>query len=119
MQREVDFHPNILRFYGISKLETGQMNKYLLVLEHADSGSLYSYLKENFNKLEWSDKYRLALQLASAVECIHNEGIIHCDLVICQFVNNLFHLFAFMFIFYSNLLYLIIVACTQCSCSSG
>ena len=84
MQREVDFHPNILRFYGISKLETdlaNQINKYLLVIEYADGGSLYSYLKENFNKLEWSDKYRLALQLASAVECIHNEGIIHCDLV--------------------------------------
>ena len=81
----MDFHPNILRFYGISKLEAdlvSQMNKYLLVVEHADGGSLNSYLKENFNKLEWNDKFRLALQLVSAVECIHNEGIIHCDLVI-------------------------------------
>ena len=81
----MDFHPNILRFYGISKLEAdlvSQMNKYLLVIEYADSGSLNSYLKENFDKLEWNDKFRLALQLASAVECIHNEGIIHCDLVI-------------------------------------
>ena len=86
----MDFHPNILRFYGISKLETGlvnQMNKCLLVLEYADGGSLYSYLKENFDKLEWSDKYQLASQLASAVECIHNEGIIHCDLVMWQFVE--------------------------------
>ena len=58
------------------------MNKYLLVLEHADGGSLHSYLKENFNNLKWDDKYRLALQLASAIECIHNEGIVHCDLVI-------------------------------------
>ncbi|GBC17272.2 kinase-like domain-containing protein [Rhizophagus irregularis DAOM 181602=DAOM 197198] len=79
IQREIDFHPNILRFYGISRLEN-QMNKFSLVIEYADSGSLHSYLKENFNKLEWCDKYRLALQLASAVECIHNEGIIHCDL---------------------------------------
>jgi serine/threonine protein kinase len=59
------------------------MNKYL---EYADGGSLYSYLKENFNKLEWCDKYRLALQLASAVECIHNEGIIHCDLVMSNYL---------------------------------
>ncbi|CAB4398614.1 unnamed protein product [Rhizophagus irregularis] len=79
IQREIDFHPNILRFYGISRLEN-QMNKFSLIIEYADSGSLHSYLKENFNKLEWCDKYRLALQLASAVECIHNEGIIHCDL---------------------------------------
>ena len=57
------------------------MNKYLLVLEYADGGSLHSYLKKNFSNLEWGEKYRLALQLASAVECIHNEGIIHCDLV--------------------------------------
>ena len=85
----MDFHQNILRLYGISKLETGlvnQMNKYLLVLEYADGGSLYSYLKENFSKLEWNDKYRLALQLASAVECIHNEGIIHCDLVMSNYL---------------------------------
>ncbi|GBC00562.1 hypothetical protein RclHR1_00390016 [Rhizophagus clarus] len=53
MQREVDYHANIIRFYGISKLE----NKYLLVMEYADCGSLQSYLKENFDKLEWSDKY--------------------------------------------------------------
>jgi serine/threonine protein kinase len=62
------------------------MNKFSLIIEYADSGSLHSYLKEKFNKLEWCDKYRLALQLASAVECIHNEGIIHCDLVTCH--NN-------------------------------
>jgi serine/threonine protein kinase len=78
MQREVDYHANIIRFYGISKLE----NQYLLVMEYADCGSLQSYLKKNFNKLEWNDKYQLALQLANAVECLHNEGIIHCDLVI-------------------------------------
>ena len=60
MQREVDFHPNILRFYGISKLET---DNYSLVLEYANGGPLHSYLKDNFNKLEWNDKYQLALQL--------------------------------------------------------
>ncbi|GES81546.1 kinase-like domain-containing protein [Rhizophagus clarus] len=76
VQKEVDFHINILRIYGVSKLD----NKYLLVLEYADGGSLYSYLKENFTKLEWDDKYCLALQLASAIECIHNKGIVHCNL---------------------------------------
>ena len=70
----------IIKFYGLSKLETGS-TKYLLIMEHADGGSLQSYLKENFNKLEWSDKYKLAFQIANAVACMHNEGIIHCDLV--------------------------------------
>ena len=55
--------------------------KYLLIMEYADGGSLPSYLKENFNKLNWDDKYQLAFQLASAVACMQNEGIIHCDLV--------------------------------------
>ncbi|RGB23722.1 kinase-like domain-containing protein [Rhizophagus diaphanus] len=76
MQKEVDFHANILRFFGISKID----NQYSLVLEYADGGTLYSYLQKNFTKLEWDDKCHLALQLASAVECIHNKGIIHCDL---------------------------------------
>ena len=80
MQREVDYHANIIKFYGLSKLYTDP-TKYLLVMEYADSGSLQSYLKENFNGLEWSDKYRLAFQIANAVACMHNEGIIHCDLV--------------------------------------
>ena len=80
MQREIDYHANIIKFYGISKLETDS-NKYLLVMEYADGGSLQSYLKENFNKLEWCDKYKLAFQLANAIACMHSEGIIHCDLV--------------------------------------
>ena len=58
------------------------MKKYLLVLEYADSGTLKTYLSEHFNELDWNDKYQLAFQLASAVECIHGCGIIHRDLVI-------------------------------------
>ncbi|RIA96983.1 kinase-like domain-containing protein [Glomus cerebriforme] len=83
IQREVDFHANILRFYGISKLRTGlihQMNKYLLVMEYADGGALHTYLRDNFHRLSWNDKYRLAIQLANAISCIHNEDIVHGDL---------------------------------------
>lgn len=69
------------------------MDKYSLVLECADGGSMSSYLKKNFDKLGWYDKYHFALQLASAVEFIHNEEIIHCGLVIIikylHFINLL------------------------------
>jgi len=51
-------------------------------LEYADSGTLKSYLKESFNELEWDDKLNLALQLASAILCLHESDIIHRDLVI-------------------------------------
>ena len=54
----------------------------MLVMEYADSGSLRNYLKINFNKLTWDDKYLMAHQLACAVSCLHNEGIVHRDLVI-------------------------------------
>ena len=87
----MDFHANILRFYGISKLRTGlihHMNKYLLVMEYADGGSLHTYLRENFNRLDWNDKYRLALQLANAISCIHNEDIVHGDLVIYNSISD-------------------------------
>ena len=51
-------------------------------MEYADSGSLQSYLKKNFSDLTWDDKYNMAYQLACAVSCLHNEGIVHRDLVI-------------------------------------
>lgn len=55
---------------------------YALVMEYADGGSLQTYLKDNVGKLTWNDKYKLAYQLACAVTCLHDEGIIHRDLVI-------------------------------------
>ena len=61
--------------------QNDDLKKYLLVMEYADSGTLKNYLKKNFNTLTWDDKYNLAYQLASAVLCLHSEGIVHRDLV--------------------------------------
>ena len=55
-------------------------------MEYANGGTLDAYLKEHFNELDWSDKSQLALQLASAVEYIHDYDIIHRDLVIYYYV---------------------------------
>jgi serine/threonine protein kinase len=57
-------------------------------MEYADAGTLKDYLKENFNNLTWDDKYNLAYQLACAVSCLHNEGIVHRDLVIYLLYEN-------------------------------
>jgi len=65
------------------------MNEYALVLEYADGGTLKTYLREHFHKLDWNDKYRLASQLANAVACMHECNVVHRDLVIC-FVNRYF-----------------------------
>jgi serine/threonine protein kinase len=50
-------------------------------MEYADSGTLRKYLKEKFEVLTWSDKFDLAFQLAHAVSCLHDKGIVHRDLV--------------------------------------
>ncbi|GES99848.1 kinase-like domain-containing protein [Rhizophagus clarus] len=71
-QRDIQFHNNIIKFYGIAQFDP--------VMEYADSGSLKTYLKENFINLTWNNKYNLAYQLACAVSCLHNEGIVHRDL---------------------------------------
>ena len=59
-----------------------QKNKYILVLEYADSDTLNAYLNKNFNELNWNDKLGLAIQLTSAVNHLHDNNIIHRDLVI-------------------------------------
>ena len=46
-------------------------------MEYADGGTLRDYLERNFNRLTWDDKYNLAYQLACAVSCLHDEGIVH------------------------------------------
>ena len=51
-------------------------------MEYADGGTLQNYLKEHVDNLTWNDKLNLALQLAYAVSCLHDEGIVHRDLVI-------------------------------------
>uniref|UniRef100_U9SK41 Protein kinase domain-containing protein n=1 Tax=Rhizophagus irregularis (strain DAOM 181602 / DAOM 197198 / MUCL 43194) TaxID=747089 RepID=U9SK41_RHIID len=84
LQKEIQFHDNIIKYYGITKFDTGIQNdllkRYLLVMEYADSGTLRDYLKKNFNNLTWNNKYNLAYQLACAVSCLHNEEIVHRDL---------------------------------------
>ncbi|PKY25282.1 kinase-like protein [Rhizophagus irregularis] len=82
IQRKVDFHDNIIRCHGITKFESENQigNNYMMVMEYADSGSLRNYLEKNFSNLTWNDKFNMAHQLAYAVSCLHNEGIIHRDL---------------------------------------
>ncbi len=72
------------------------IRKYTLVLEYADSGTLNAYLNEHFGELDWNDKCQLALQLSSAVECLHDCDIIHHDLVIIKFCKLLFIIFIYL-----------------------
>ncbi|RGB36249.1 hypothetical protein C1646_697668 [Rhizophagus diaphanus] len=47
-------------------------------MEYANS--LQNYLKENFKKLTWEDKYKLSYQLICGISYLHDEEIIHRNL---------------------------------------
>ncbi|CAB4379469.1 unnamed protein product [Rhizophagus irregularis] len=81
LQREVDFHENIIHFYGITtESQSDNSKKYLLVMEYTDSGTLRNYLSERFENLTWNDKLNLAFQLADAISYLHDKEIMHHDL---------------------------------------
>ncbi|EXX52205.1 uncharacterized protein OCT59_023847 [Rhizophagus irregularis] len=84
LQREVDFHENIIRFFGVTTENqnsyNGNSKNYWLVMEYANNGTLQAFLRNHFNILTWNDKYNMSLQLAHALLCLHDEGIVHRDL---------------------------------------
>ncbi|GBC07361.1 hypothetical protein RclHR1_07400008 [Rhizophagus clarus] len=79
LHRKVDFHDNIINFHGVTEVSSSD-GKYLLVVDYADGGSLKEYLRKNFNKLTWNNKFQLAYQLTNVMSYLHYEGIVHRDL---------------------------------------
>ncbi|CAB4428313.1 unnamed protein product [Rhizophagus irregularis] len=50
----VNLHPNIIQFYGVTKLKD-EVN-YSLVLEYAEDGTLRKYLRDNAIGFGWKDQ---------------------------------------------------------------
>ena len=69
-------------------------------MEYADGGTLQNCLKECFDKLNWNEKSNLALQLAYTVLCLHDEGIVHRDLVININLHFIYILHNHSYLFY-------------------
>ncbi|KAF0492199.1 kinase-like protein [Gigaspora margarita] len=76
--RKVNYHPNINQFLGVVKDPLSE--HYVMVLEYADGGSLRDFLKSKFETLKWTDKFRIATEIARGLGCLHAEEIIHRDL---------------------------------------
>ncbi|GBB87968.1 hypothetical protein RclHR1_14480001 [Rhizophagus clarus] len=74
--REVDYHQNINRILGITKVS----RFYILVLEYANEGNLRDYLKKKFTLLKWNDKIQMALDITCGLRFLHFKEIIHRDL---------------------------------------
>ncbi|KAF9559821.1 hypothetical protein EC968_006478 [Mortierella alpina] len=69
---------NIVKFYGITRMKgTGD---YGMVLQFAGKGSLRDYLSRHFKTLDWSNKMRLARDVAAGISFIHEDNICHHDL---------------------------------------
>ena len=101
---KISKHPNIIRFYGVTKLKGNKNNaimwhvitqtKYLkriiyyldeknysLVLEYADGGTLGEYLESNATTFGWESKLKFAKEISSAILCLYDNKIVHRDLV--------------------------------------
>ncbi|GBC05095.1 hypothetical protein RclHR1_06020010 [Rhizophagus clarus] len=74
----VDSHPNIIKFYGLTKLQ--DKKNYELVLEYAEGGTLEKYLRNDAISFEWDNQLRFSKEITSAILWLHDMGIIHGDL---------------------------------------
>ncbi|RIB24305.1 kinase-like domain-containing protein [Gigaspora rosea] len=68
-------HDNIIQFFGITK---GIME--YMVLLYANDGDLRCYLKVRFSGLTWSDKLKMAKEIACGINYLHGKNIKHRDL---------------------------------------
>lgn len=75
--QRASFHQNIIHLYGVTKNEEGN---YMSVLQYANHGNLREYFNPNYSKLEWKDKFRIAMEVANGLTFLHNLDIIHQDL---------------------------------------
>ena len=54
---------------------------YSLILEYADGGTLGEYLENNATTFEWTRQLRFSKEISSAMLCLHDNKIVHRDLV--------------------------------------
>ena len=50
-------------------------------MQYANGVDLKNYLKNNFKNLTWNDKKKLSYQIANGLNYLHNENVLHRDLV--------------------------------------
>ncbi|CAG8698418.1 1286_t:CDS:2, partial [Cetraspora pellucida] len=70
-----------------------------MVLQLAENGDLRSYLCNHFSELDWITKIKMAKDISSGVNYLHNANIIHLDIV-----RNLFCLvYLSLFVMFVNI----------------
>ncbi|CAG8567571.1 6882_t:CDS:2 [Paraglomus brasilianum] len=68
----------VLRCYGISQHPaTGD---YIMVMEYADNGDLYRYMRNHFDDISWYDKLAILRDIAMGLTVIHSADLLHRNL---------------------------------------
>ncbi|CAG8837496.1 26088_t:CDS:2, partial [Gigaspora margarita] len=73
---QLDCIDRIVRMLGVTQSE----EKFFMVMQYANDGDLVNFLKTNFSKLEWSDKFRIAFEIAEGLSFLHRENVVYRDL---------------------------------------
>ncbi|CAG8705533.1 9556_t:CDS:2, partial [Cetraspora pellucida] len=76
--QNVELHENILKFKGIFRYSVDEV---IFFYEFASDGTLRQYLHLKFKMINWNDKLRLAKQITSAMKYLHENDIVHANLV--------------------------------------
>ncbi|XP_063368713.1 LIM domain kinase 1, partial [Cydia amplana] len=69
-------HPNVLRFIGVLYRD----KRLHLVTEYVAGGTLYSLIQDTSTELSWTERVRLARDVAGGVGYLHRMNVIHRDL---------------------------------------
>ncbi|CAG8579552.1 8990_t:CDS:2 [Diversispora eburnea] len=86
-----DDYDFIAKNYGISKNPTTQ--NYIFVTESFDD-DLHNFLAKTFWDLGWEEKINILFSIASGLEMLHTESVIHCNLHSGNILNLTKHGFA-------------------------
>ena len=70
----------LIAFNDFTLLALGAKVTYSMIFEFANGGTLHDYLMDH-KDLPWRDITRLGLEVTNALKYLHNENIIHKDLV--------------------------------------
>ncbi len=70
-------HPSIVEMFGLSMDPDKNL---VIVMELVEGGDLLSLLKNAAEPLEWTERARMAKELASAVAFLHGRGVLHRDI---------------------------------------
>ncbi|KAG5610569.1 hypothetical protein H5410_021850, partial [Solanum commersonii] len=79
--------PCVIHCFGVNLSFEDEIDLYKLLLEYASGGSLANHLR-NFNSLPEFEVEKHTKNVLSGISCIHNNGIINCDIKLDNIQRN-------------------------------